>query len=335
MASPYDDAALARALQEEYEKEYRKRSMQQHLRRGNNSSTASRDSVAIEAEWSPHFPPAPTAPVAGPTYSAPVYPFTPFVDHDENYFTATDSGNMDGSDNIEVTVGDAAFARQMEQLMVEEEMQRQSEAYIRRKERSFHRSESLQRGTSARSVTPTDRVPRSREPVGDPRSRAKRRARSTSRNRTNPPSARARMNSSDHTPDRKIAAVSRQSPRTTLNTSQRSVMLERSSSGRFHSAPATLADIVHAKPPSLSDAEIARRLEQEERDEALARKFVAQEQMRRSNTVLANSESEQSPWTTQGDVLCLSPDPKLLHIASPHCRGRCAFPVLFQRFEGR
>lgn len=48
----YDDAALARALQEEYEREYRRRGMEQHLRRDDGWAPASSPAS---------FPTAPTA----------------------------------------------------------------------------------------------------------------------------------------------------------------------------------------------------------------------------------------------------------------------------------
>jgi len=171
-----DDAALARALQEEYEKEYRRRGMQQHLNLG-------------PVEFTEAFPSAPTESFAADDgFGADPFYSPNSQDHSFNAF---------GDDTYQsIEVSDEAFARQLEQQMVEEALKRQKQ----RKEAEARRlaaergatATAHNRATAPARSTSAQRLPPSRDnsmtvAAAAPEA-APRRVTSSQQQRSSPPS---------------------------------------------------------------------------------------------------------------------------------------------------
>lgn len=103
-----DDATFARALQEEYEKEYRRRSMQQHL--GGVGYSASEISAPLESA-------RPTAPMADGVFDKPFY-VAPTAAAEPDY-------SVHESAHGGVEMSDEEYARIVEREMMEEAMETQ------------------------------------------------------------------------------------------------------------------------------------------------------------------------------------------------------------------
>jgi hypothetical protein len=134
----YDDEALARALQIEYEREYRRRSMQRHLDVDGPTIGTDR-SMNRNTNYDPSSPPNPP-----PTLVLPSAPLS-------SYFY-DDSGNNELSHNVvgahrgttattqlgNVGMSDATYAQALEQEMIEEESRRkQRKQHLQQQRDSF------------------------------------------------------------------------------------------------------------------------------------------------------------------------------------------------------
>jgi hypothetical protein len=307
----YDDEALARALQIEYEKEYRRRSMQQHLSINGGSERSSRNPVApTTAPTAPLRPPPPFAPSA-PIDNIYIEEDTPYLDRSDLHrlgshrgaaglgTAATPTGSVtvprhsftvaDDDAFGSVEISDEAFARQLEQELMQEELLRNQRKQHLQQQRDSYRASN--RGTSERMDVPPP--PQGRVVSTTPVS---------ARNNTINP------NSQSYTSD--YAARSSHSRTHSL-----------SAQNSFSGRPSSTKDIADSRglgsnrkmmnessnmwPPAVtgtamiySDEELAMRLQQEMRDEELARQEFIEEQIRQSS-IAARSMGENNRSSRQ------------------------------------
>ena len=171
----YNDEALARALQIEYEREYRRRSMQQHLDVPDNHAS-SRASTT-------HRAPASTTQLPPPPIPIPSAPLSnSFYEEEE------EEGNFDGNSermnnqavgahrgaapaaafpsssfimaedrfgNVEMS--DQEYARQLEREMVEEERRRSQRKQHLQQQRDSYRAASMNRGSNTVNRVPVSK----------------------------------------------------------------------------------------------------------------------------------------------------------------------------------
>jgi hypothetical protein len=296
--NPYDDAALARALQEEYEREYRRRSMQQHL--GNSgdyeiparsrttsdaptgaaarsrtpSATRSGSSATVRATSMP----PPSAPPADEFFNDPFYtPVTNDIPPAELNFVL--SGDTFGS----VEVSDAAYAKQLEiELRREEEEERLRQIrkqQLQNKRDSFRASRSTTNSSNNSSQSPA----------------------LIALSRSNTQSFSSHSNVSMLNPPRTLQQ--RDIPE--------AAPIDRHSTNLEHNASRNRNENMYPVVTGTSaydDEEYARRLEQEMRDEELARQAFAEEQIRQS------AISAQAAYANRGRAVAT---------ARARPRGRC------------
>ena len=158
----YDDEALARALQIEYEREYRRRSMQQHLD-ANEYAASSRGSTARNNSHVPAITPLPPPPIAVP--SAPLSNSF-YDDEDSSDLLNNVVGNHRGITTAapqtfprpsfvmaedrfgNVELSDEEYARKLELEMIEEERRRnQRKQHLQQQRDSYRAASSMNRAS--------------------------------------------------------------------------------------------------------------------------------------------------------------------------------------------
>ena len=276
----YDDEALARALQIEYEREYRRRSMHQHLSVNGGSERNMRNSVT----------PTVGAPIRPPPAFAPSAPVdNRYIGHEEEepYFDRNDSdligthrGAASGAvphhsftladDDAfgSVEISDETFARQLEQEMREEELLRnQRKLHLQQQRDSFRASN---RGASVRRSDQLDVPP----PQG--RIVSTTQMSSSNRNNTiNPPSY-----NTDYAPR---SSHSRNHSLSSQNSFSGTPRAPNSDRNMMNHSSNMLPQAITGTAMIYSDEELARQLQQEMRDEKLARQEYIEEQIRQSS----------------------------------------------------
>lgn len=300
----YDDEALARALQIEYEKEYRRRSMHQHLAvNGGGNERRSTAAVPSAPVVRPSPPFAPSAPVdhvfIEEEADAPYYDRSDFhrVGSHRGAAGGTNAATPTGSlilphhsftvadDDAfgSVEISDETFARQIDQELIQEELLRNQRKQHLQQQRDSYRASN--RGTSERSGVPLPPPPQGRI-VSSAR---------------NPPilpvgpsyTTTDYANRSSHSRNQSLSSSQnsfsgRPSSTRDLSDSRGSHRNMMQSTSNHRLAPAVTGTAM-----IYSDEELARRLQQEMRDEELARQEFIEEQIRQSS-IAARSMSENN-----------------------------------------
>ena len=284
-----DDAALAKALQDEYEREYRRRGMRQHL-----------DGLAFD-------PPI-----------APSAPYSSGGDADvfrDPFYSPSGSGNGTpdfafGPSQVyhDIEVSDEAYAMQLEQQMVEEALQRQRQRASEQQRGATRKAPSRSNSTDSQRLPPTSSSgTRGRSmPIvtHDNSIHQQRSSRSLSRKDSSIPTTTSRSQSRNP-PSRSNSINHSHSQRSLNNTSERSRRSQsnprskppsRSNSNNWNNTH-TMPTAIVVSPDDmsdfqvLSDEELAKRLEleelqarmeQEDRDNELARQCLVEDQIRRA-----------------------------------------------------
>jgi hypothetical protein len=267
-----DDEALARALQEEYEREYRRRSMQQHLPPPNHVPRNQRSTRTPAVVAAP--PLRASAPPESFLTSTPPAVVVGGVDDDDDaifgkpfYFDEPDIPiDLRFSEESEVEITDEDYARQLDEEFHTEELefQRQLER-VQMQQQQQPCPSSLERTTSSNSA----------------RDRRLARAESKSRHyyaRTE--STRTESLSDDASP----------SAPPIINGGNYSYY-ETAPPPRRNSRKGTAS----TSGSYLSDAEYALRLQQEEQDEHLARQWIAEEEARRNAAAVRAAQRAPPP----------------------------------------
>jgi hypothetical protein len=160
----YDDEALARALQIEYEREYRRRSMQQHLE-VNEFKTSTHGSSNTKANHVPATVPLPPPPIAIPSapLSSSFYSDTDDNNEQLNNIVGSHRGiptatqpafprssfimAEDRFGNVELS--DEEHARKLESDMLEEErLRNQRKQHLQQQRDSYRAASSMNRGSN-------------------------------------------------------------------------------------------------------------------------------------------------------------------------------------------
>lgn len=322
----YNDEALARALQIEYEREYRRRSMQQHINTdvattGHNDNRNGRQHHRNTSASAPVLPPPPIIIPSAP------YEFSNDVDDRAQHNNvigshrgiATNQSSIPPSSFImaedafgggtNVELSDAAYARQLELEMREEErrqrkhhLQKQRDSYRASVGSTSRETNNIAR-TSTNVVVPNSRIPSTTRAANINQSDVPSESYS-SPNRRNP-STRPSSNYRNETLPAYISPANHQqrnsAPPSNTNVTQGS---GRDSNHRSSNDMPGYVPAVTGMSAHYTDEEIARRLEQEMLDEELARRAFYEEQIRQSSiaaqSIHNDSTNRRGNGTTSG-----------------------------------
>lgn len=332
MPNNYDDEALARALQEEYEREYRRRSMQQHLETGSNDAPSRRTNPIIAGATAPIQVPPPFAVSSqrGRSYYDDELP----IDNSSNVIgshrgTAASSSSPpfamaeDVFGSIEIS--DAAYARQLEQ-------QELAELEIRRSQRKKHlqQQRDVYRSSQQQSQNPEAKAGRNRSNDSDfhaPQGRivstpqtTSSRNKSINQSKLVPPPSVSVNTSRPSTLQENTNSNYNPRPQYSRNNSLSSSFnstdnhptdpyyesSNRDNRNRDSRRGNTMIPMAANATTLYADEEYARRLEQELRDEELARQQFMEEQIRQSSIAAQamsnnnNSRRSRSSRTASG-----------------------------------
>jgi hypothetical protein len=301
----YDDEALARALQIEYEKEYRRRSMHQHLSVNGGSA---RNSVRNPVPSVPSVRPPPLFVPSAPIDNIYIEDDDPYFDRSDvqrvgshrgataGTTAATPTGSIvvphhsftlaDDDAFGSVEISDEAFARQIEQELIQEELLRNQRKQHLQQQRDSYRASN--RGTNEPTGLPP---PQGRALSTTPPGRG-----STRNNAINPigPSSYATTDYVSRSSHSRNHSLSSQ------NSFRPSSMSDMTDSRGVNSHRNMTKSSANMLPPAVtgtalmySDEELAQKLQQEMRDEELARQEFIEEQIRQSS-IAARTMSENN-----------------------------------------
>lgn len=311
--NPYDDEALARALQVEYEREYRRRSMQQAIQA---RSTNNSDQQQQRRRGNAVPPPPPPQPMIVP--SAPYE--SNYIDNNNNNVVGSHRGMAStstssrqstipptsfvmaedafGTSSNNIEISDAAYARQLEIEMREEE-RRQRKQHLQQQRDSYRASMA---GSATTTSTNRDDTARSSTNVVVPNGRIA----STTHSLSSPSQTTASINQDAIPPVQYYSSPNKRNPSSSNNNNnsrndtlppyisplnhRREIASSsgrdghhRSSSNGNNNGTSNMLGLVPAVTGMYTDEELARRLEQEMRDEELARQAFYEEQIRQSS----------------------------------------------------
>jgi hypothetical protein len=170
----YNDEALARALQIEYEREYRRRSMQQHLdvpdNRASSRASTTHRAPASTTQLPPPPIPIPSAPLSNSFYEEEEEGnFDGISERMNNHAVGTHRGAApaaafpsssfimaeDRFGNVEMS--DQEYARQLEREMIEEERRRSQRKQHLQQQRDSYRAASMNRGSNTVNRAPVSK----------------------------------------------------------------------------------------------------------------------------------------------------------------------------------
>jgi hypothetical protein len=319
----YDDEALARALQIEYEREYRRRSMQQHL---NVSGSGAGTPIRAPAPF------APSAPLENSYYDDEPFNGGRAVGIGSHRGKASTGAADESFGSVEIS--DEAFARQLERETIEEERRRKErKQHLQQQRDSYRVSSSSNRGTNdkgsssnnalgvvhqGRIISTTQMSSSQNSNINHPVQSS--RATPSSRSNSHAEYSARSHSRSNSLSSSNISSNDRQRESyVTPTTNHRSNESRGGHMNRNTGYPnshhmSNMAPVVTGTAMIYSDEELAFRLEQEMRDEELARQEFIEEQIRQSSiaarsmsdNINSNRRQQRNSGGRRGCRRCLS-----------------------------